>query len=100
VNEDIREWAKRAAEASKELQNSTVMTSIVTRDFMKDPLCALQLGMAILWNKPIVLLVDKTMTIPPALTKVADLIQHIDVDDPNSMKRGEAALREFIERLP
>ena len=81
------------------IQSSNVYAGMVTSNFLDDPDCALQLGYAILMDKPIILLVDKGVKIPKALVKVADVIQHVDLKDPNWTSDAANAIGEFAKGL-
>lgn len=56
----------------------------------------LQLGRAILTNKPIVITLPHGVPVPPKLERIADRIVRYNPDDPETLARGVAhALREL-----
>lgn len=91
---DFQEWLERAAKGSgAKIQQSAMYAGIVTDAFLKDPLCALQLGYAILNDKPIMLIVEKSCKIPEGLTKVARVIERVDTKNPEDMKRASESIQ-------
>lgn len=98
--EQFNEWLKKASEGSlPKLEQSSVYAGIATENFLKDPVCALQLGYAILLDKPIVLIADKTMQLPASLVKVAKLIERVDIKSQEDMSRASKAVAEFARSM-
>ena len=66
-----------------------------------DPKLALELGAAILFNKPIVLCVPKGREVPLSLRTIAHKIVEVDdMNDEESRKLLTAAISEVMETLP
>lgn len=55
-----------------------------------DPLMLMQIGMAVTMDKPIRLVVAKGVPLPPALSKMAEMIEIVDWDKPDEI---EAAMK-------
>lgn len=99
-NEEFNTWLKSAAEGSASaIKDSSVFAGIVTDGFLKEPLCALQIGLSILMDKPIILIVEKETKIPESLVRVAKLIERVDVKNPKDMDRAKRAIRDFADRM-
>jgi len=79
----MSDWMKKVVEDSgKKIAGSDIYCVIYTESFMKNPRCALELGLALLMNKPIRLLVQKGTPVGASLRKVADRIEeYIGPDD-------------------
>ena len=93
-------WLKSSVEScAKPMEESTIFASIVTKNYMKNPLCALQLGLAILMNKPIILIVDKNEKIPESLVKIAKVIEYVDTENPADMRRASESIAKLAEQL-
>lgn len=99
----VDDWINRVAESSgPRIRESKVFMSIVTEQALKDinPQMALELGLALLMDKPLVLVTDNEAKVPKSLARMAGLIQRIDMEDENSKAKGARALQEFIAQLP
>lgn len=95
MNKEVKAWLKSQKRNLDRLNESNIYAGIVSPGFLTDPACALQLGFAILNNKPIFLLVDKDLTIPESLVKVAKGIERIDRDKPGDVERAAKIMGEF-----
>jgi hypothetical protein len=99
-NRDFNEWLAKAAKASGDkIADSSIFASLVTKNFLKSPLCALQLGLAILMDKPILLIVDKDEKISPALVKIARQIERVDFNNQSDLARISKAIGEMSEKI-
>lgn len=99
-DQEVRDWVNRAVKASAPgIEESQVFTALVTENYMKDPLCALQLGLAILMEKPIFLLVDRNQKIPEGLVRAAKHIERVNPDDSVDMTRAIAEMGKFVKAL-
>lgn len=70
------------------LNDVTVFLAIVTPDFDKDPYCALQVGIALIQNKPLVVVVDKSAKIPEPLVRAAHSVTRVDIKDAADIQRA------------
>lgn len=83
---------------AEEIANSTVYAGLVTNAFLKDPECAMQLGFAVIFDKPIILIVDRSVVLPKRLVKIADLIERVDMAVSSEVNRASDVIREFAGR--
>ena len=75
-------WLRKAVKSSGDkIEESAMFISVVSKDFKEDPLCALQLGIALLLDKPIGIIALKGCEIPDNLAGVAKAIEIIEGDD-------------------
>lgn len=96
MNNEAKEWLNKASEdLVPKLKGSAIYAGIVGDAFLKDPACALQLGYAILLDKPIILIVDKKTKIPESLVKVAQVIERVDLNNEADMKRATESMAMF-----
>ena len=80
-----KEWFDDQMKVVNEgIKDSAVYAGIVTGNFLKSPECMLQLGAAILMEKPIVLMVMDGAEIPAKLRAIADKIIVSESDNPKS----------------
>jgi hypothetical protein len=77
----------------KQMVESAVVMSIVPEE--PDIKIAVELGMAIYLNKPIVLLALPGIPIPPKLERVADKIVSCDIDTEEGQEKLMEAIREM-----
>lgn len=98
---ELDAWLDEASKNSlPKMQQSGTYMGVVTSDFLKDPLCALQLGYAMILDKPIVLIADKNLKIPASLTKIAKVIERVDINNKNDMKRATESIVSMLRTLP
>lgn len=93
--EETRAWAQKVVSNSLPgISDSENFCSIVTDNYLKDPLCATQFGMALFMDKPIILMIKVGTKLPKRLEKVADGIVyfHDDADLKNASVRFKAIL--------
>jgi len=94
-------WMKRIARTSGvKIQESDLYTALMTKNFLESPQCALELGFAILMDKPIILIVDKTTEIPGNLLRAAKRIERVDMDNPADKARAYESIRQMMEETP
>jgi hypothetical protein len=100
-NKEFKEWLDRAAaDSGVKIKESAIMTSIVTENFLQNPLCAFQIGLAVLYDKPICLIVDETMQIPKNLSKVARAIEKVRMGNEADLFRAMNTIKKIAEDLP
>lgn len=91
LNKEERDFLKKVAILSGEkIESSECFLSLFTKNYKEDPVCALQLGIAILLDKPICLVVQKGEEIPGHLKKIAFAIEYFE-DSPSGI--NDAASR-------
>lgn len=97
---ELKEWLDaHAKDSGDKIENSAMMCSVMTPNALKDPLCALQIGYAILLDKPIVLIADETMEIPKHLIKIATAIEKIRLGNAQDMARAQGTIRKIMEQF-
>lgn len=100
MSDDAKAWLKRTADASKaKIEESHVFAGVVTGNFLKDPVCILQVGCAVLMDKPIVLIVDKGVKLPQKIVKIADLIEYVDTKNQDDMARATESVKRFCMKM-
>ena len=78
----MKRWFRKISEDSgKKIEGSNVFMSIFTTDYKREPQCALELGIAILLDKPIYLVVPNGTVVPKHLEKIAKGIEFYSSDD-------------------
>ena len=99
-DDEFKQWLERnAADSGAKIKDSAIMASLVTENFMQSPLCALQIGFAILYDKPICLIVDETMTIPRSLSKAARAIEKVRLGNEEDMARAMQTIKRITEEV-
>ncbi len=78
------------------IEDSNIFVSItpISKDKV-DVKFAIELGLAIMYDKPIIALVQPGMEIPEKLTRVVDKFVEFDLDDPTSRDRLMEAINEM-----
>lgn len=84
---EFNEWLEKAhKEDSEGIGSSAICSSIVSKGYLENPRCALQIGLAILMDKPLFLIVDKDQKIPASLVRAAQAIERVDTKNPADMR--------------
>lgn len=98
---EMTDWLKRANKASAEkIKESDIFLSLATDNFMDDPLCAFQLGLAILMDKPILVIANTDQKVPENLLRIAKVVVRGDLENKEGMgKAVSEALKGFDETL-
>jgi hypothetical protein len=92
----FRESYKQASKQSYNLmKDSHMYLGMVTPEFFKDPVCMIQLGLAVLLDKPLYLLVRKNVPIPQHLRNIASAIEIVEDD---SQEAYEQASRRLLDK--
>ena len=92
---EIDRKLKQAAQQSAEkIGDSAVFLALFNEAMLKDPLCLMQMGIAIYMDKPIYLLVPEGAEIPLNLRRVAVRIEYFK-RDPSDM----ASIQDATTRL-
>jgi len=90
----ISEWLDAQSKTLEVLAGSPVMASIVSESFLKSPICMLQIGAAILMDKPIALIVLDDVAVSRKLRGVADRVIRVKSSE---IERAGRELKEFVE---
>ena len=91
---DLRRFKEWAVKATRGLADSDVFMSLLSPDIENDPVPVIQIGYALLLDKPITLLVPEGMTIPENLKKVAVAIEFFEPGNEASMEGRVVAVAE------
>lgn len=98
--QQFKDWLDHAGKDSgQKISDSAAFIGVGSTNYMENPLCALQLGLAILMDKPIFMIVDHDRPVPKALVKVADCIERVKMNDPRDMKRAQKSIQQFLQQL-
>jgi hypothetical protein len=92
LSEDLFERARR--EMLPQMKNSTLCAAFVGEPDAK--LC-MEIGAAILYDKPIVAIVFKGRPVPLSLRTIAHKLIEVDDMSPAEMKRIEKTIKEVLE---
>lgn len=97
-DDDIKEWARKVFERSfPQMRASAVFLSVYSKGMREDPTPCLQLGIALLLDKPIIVLAAEGEAVPENLRKVAKKICTYNLDSPESLQEAtRKALAEAI----
>lgn len=100
IDAATKKWLKANVDANAPaMESSTAFVSIFTKDYYKDPSCALQIGLAVLMDKPIIIIADERETVPLHLVKIARVIERINIDDPKAMQRASLSIGRVAEEI-
>jgi hypothetical protein len=94
------EWLGEAAERSAEkIADSAVFMGLFSKDYRESSLCLLQLGIAIMLDKPILMVVPPDVEVPENLRKLAAGLCVIDIRASGSSEVVADWLKKKIEEL-
>jgi hypothetical protein len=94
---EARAWIKRVRESlSPKILGSAVVISMVPSDNVPNVRFAVELGFAIMYDKPLIMAIHPGQKIPDHLVRVADDIVEVDATQPEKM--GEA-IHAAMQRL-
>ena len=98
-SDEWREWAKAAEDdLIPKLKDSGLTMSIVPKG-ESDIKFAVELGLSIMMNKPIIALVTPGAHVPEKLLKVVDELLEVDLGNPEeAAPRIQAAISRIVER--
>lgn len=98
---EMTEWLKRANKGSAEkIKDSDIFLSLATDNYMDSPLCALQLGLAILMDKPILVVANTDQKVPENLLRIAKVVVRGDLENSEGMSKAvKDAIKGFDETL-
>jgi len=108
VNEDLRndpvfrEWAKAVQEDVVPKLRNSVLTMTIAPDGEPDIKIAVELGLSILLDKPILVVLGRDRTLSRKLAQVADAVVDVDWDELDTsagQARLVAAIDETVARV-
>lgn len=96
---EARAWAQRVlTELVPMIDGSAISVSIVPQG-ESDIKFAVELGLSIMLDKPIILAVPPGRTVPEHLVRVADEIVELDATSPLAAMRMQDAINRVLDRL-
>lgn len=96
--DEVKAFARKVVEHSRPpMENSENFCAIVTENYLSDPQCATQMGMAIFMDKPIVLMVRIGTKIPKNLEKIAAGIVYFH--DKSDIKNAQLRLKAIMDKI-
>lgn len=99
---EMKKWLGDAAEGSaKKIAESGSFLAIFTDNYRQAAVPLLQMGIAIVMDKPIILIIPKehwSTPIPHHLSKIATLVKRVDFDDEEAMNKVMAEVAEITKR--
>lgn len=100
LTDEEKAWLKKAAKASKDrIKSSQVFLSIWSEGLQKDPLCALQIGLAVLMDKPIGIIAPEGQALPLSLLRVSAGVNFYRPEDPDDLERSTKALLRHMDAI-
>jgi len=96
---EYQEWKKNVDEnLVPKMRDSSVCVSLAPRG-ETDAKFAIELGMMIMLDKPIILVKEPNQVIPPKLLAVADEVVEVDWDNKESYTAGQKKIAKAMDRL-
>ena len=95
---DIERLKKAAKESCDKIEKSHCFVAICSDNYANDPVCLIQLSLAILLDKPIFLLFPKGFAPPKNLIRILDGYECIKGDDETSISMAAEKLKEKVGR--
>jgi hypothetical protein len=96
---DFKEWKKDVEEnLVPKLRNSSICVTLAPRG-EPDSKFAVELGMMIMLDKPIVIVKEPGQVVPPKLLAVADEVVEVDWNDKEAMVEAQQKIGAAMERL-
>lgn len=100
-DEERRDWDQIVAHVQDKtvpaMQGSAFVMSLVPSDGKPDIKFAVELGLTIMMEKPLVVVAAPGQHVPDKLLAIADLVIRADTADPDSARDVAQKLREFID---
>lgn len=89
-------WLNKVVKKSGDaIENSSIYLSMFNKDFREDPKCALEMGIAVLLDKPIAVLAYDDTIIPENIKKMAVAIEFVNEGD---MESTNLAVKRLIDK--
>jgi hypothetical protein len=77
------------------LDNSAIFLTIFSKDYLNEPACVMQFGLAVLLDKPVYLLARKGTDIPENVRKIARKI--VEFDDETDEENMKLMVKQLID---
>lgn len=85
------------ARLHKQLEDTSVFLSLLTNNYKKDPRCLIELGFAMMLEKPIIIVAPTGTKIPRAILKIADVVEFFN--GPEDLRLATQRALEKIKEL-
>jgi hypothetical protein len=96
----FRDWLGDAAERNaKGMEDCGFFLGLFSGKYKEDSLCLLQFGLAMVLDKPIVLVVEPGTKIPKNVRRVAVGILECDIGDPGSKEKVAAWTKQMMYQI-
>lgn len=94
---DARIWLEQVRLASvPKMENSACYLGLATEQFLKDPICLLQLGAAVALGKPMFLIVTRGTKLTGKMVDVVDGI--IEIDHPSEIPQAHEKIQDIMKK--
>ncbi len=93
---DMKKLKEAAIGSGEKIEDSSLFMSLYTKNYKEDPLCALQLGIAVMLDKPIGLLVPHGVDLADNLKRLAKGIEYFHLDDSKSLEGASERLTDKL----
>lgn len=95
----FKRWLQHVTDDSgSKIRDSHIFISLFTAGYEREPQCALQLGIAVMLDKPIYIAAPTGTKIPENIKRLARKIEFFDPNSPDNLK--DATKRLFQDVLP
>lgn len=94
--DDLKRLEDAARSSGEKIANSGVFMSLFSEDMYRDPMCLMQLSIAILMDKPICVIANQNDVIPKNLMRVAQVVEFYEKGNTDSL---QDATRRVVERM-
>jgi len=97
TEQELNDLKRMAISSGEKIEDSRIFLTILSKSYKEDPVCALQLGIAILLGKPIAVVTVDNEPVPPALKKMAFAIENINFKDDSSVAQAMTRIVKAME---
>jgi len=96
---DFKAWAERVRAHVLPMINESALTMSLVPTGDTDIKFAVELGLSIMLDKPIIAVVQPGTKVPKHLVRVADEIVEADLDNPHGMEKVQVAIEQAYQRI-
>lgn len=95
----IDEWLRKSYDKnSTGIKASQVFASIFSESAKDSPEFALQIGLAVLMEKPIVIIAERSTRVPAGLLKIATAVERVSFGESSDMARVAATIKNLAKK--
>lgn len=99
VSDEAQAWSERVLEELVPKLQSSMLTVSIVPNGPADVKFAVELGMSIMLDKPIVLAIKPGVHVPEKLVQIADELVEIDLSDETTTRKTSKRVSEAIKRI-